>query len=1276
MRFLLFLLAATLHAQPTGLRVVGVPLPTQAVISYTSPIAGYCTVEVSHESDYMPLIHDVNGSLFTNADRDLSRASTVTSGLRRTVIIGAETSDVASNVWYSRALFADKGHYVRVTCDGNSAAIHFTTPSPRVGDLFAKVPPFNSAAFGNRAWPTMSPTDQTTEYADPMTGVALRLATKAGEYVRQAPSTVLFGAYTGGTGWTNPGNILAHSATTYAQTTNTNAIVVYPDPRLDETMFMRSWKGFNQVDDIGLYAFAEASSGTGDDEKFAVCLSLDAGVSCHGNEIISDAAVDGTSPLVAFNTNGKVTQNYPSPYYGDWGRGISLDRYPVQGNWENGARVTVASGVATVSYCCTNSYNLTFPYTLAAGHKIWIEDSSPTCTNNLCTVASWDSTTQITLSETGLSVSSKQFYTLSFGIRIRKVNANGTLSISVGYRSHGSSGFTNAAPANRYNLNSFTSGDGKEGRLCVIQTAIGSPVLMFCGNDGTMRLLSIGKTTGSGDDDPLIINELHMTGFNTFHPTDPKIFYVITRSNHAYVTTGGDFVLYKVTYTGDASASHVTNCGPAGDCTYVDDDLTWENLTPGSTGNHLQGKALAACGASYSDNVALYGAFSTAAPGSGKYAIFYRPYASQDGGPAWYMIIDVLTATVTKCFHSLTETTLNGGAGFRWGTHHAVTGVEYPVGTLVFSYRGAETPHTDRPHSGPFQFTPTHVMRSGSPSTNTALPWPEDATYDRACPVDIEQRFIDAGATGNVCVTMRGKHPCNLAASDDEEIEFPCPWGGGNGSQPQLLALGDSIVDSALSTPFAAEHMTLVKMTDLGSDVFEFVFHRDSSKDICSARHGENNAGRNTHTNGWTAWVAVTGYYSCDGSLVLYKPETDEVAEIGKYIGSGHWHLGRAVGSDDLSRVSFVTNNPGSIRDSTMVGLTGFPPPIIKYRLTGFGEAPSAGVGYSSDFNLQSYMKRSAYQRDNTPWALDVAPILPNAGTGIESDDTVIATRSIALESGTTQVYKIGLLGSLRNIKYAPLHGMAGRFLLQEKSSATTASHTLTDADTHKFCYAYKDGECRTDSSAGEIFVSVPKAFTSTNIPMGQSYKSAPVVYSGYSVAGMAIRRGMAQEVNGDGIQILSGLLSTTQGHYHYTQLISDPLGKWAISNASSWRQGEHVHALMMKLPGYERDSVNRSTYQPIPIKVPVNGSATHARIRFGVNQDYHCMPRAEACVTDTVVAPYAFIDSDAPEDPTECDMGCTINMPARTGIYYYRIEWMSGGSVVETGPMTVLPVL
>jgi hypothetical protein len=32
--------------------------------------------------------------------------------------------------------------------------------------------------------------------------------------------------------------------------------------------------------------------------------------------------------------------------------------------------------------------------------------------------------------------------------------------------------------------------------------------------------------------------------------------------------------------------------------------------------------------------------------------------------------------------------------------------------------------------------------------------------------------------------------------------------------------------------------------------------------------------------------------------------------------------------------------------------------------------------------------------------------------------------------------------------------------------------------------------------------------------------------------------------------------------------------------------------------------------------------------------------------------------------------------MPARTGIYYYRIEWMSGGSVVETGPMTVLPVL
>jgi hypothetical protein len=389
--------------------------------------------------------------------------------------------------------------------------------------------------------------------------------------------------------------------------------------------------------------------------------------------------------------------------------------------------------------------------------------------------------------------------------------------------------------------------------------------------------------------------------------------------------------------------------------------------------------------------------------------------------------------------------------------------------------------------------------------------------------------------------------------------------------------------------------------------------------------------------------------------------------------------LGRSVDSDDASRLSFVTTSPGSIRDSTLPGLQAYPPNIVLYRLSGFNDTPHTGGftgSHNAGYTIQSYMKRTAVLRDSIPWAIDGGAISPTFGGGNEDGISSIGTRAITLQGGTTQTYKIGLIGTLRNIKHSPLLGWAGRYLLQEKSSATTASHTLTDSDSYKFCFAYKAGECRTGSSANDIYVSLPKASLSTTALIGQSYKNVPVVVSGFPIANWSFRRGMKQEVNGDGIQRLTQALGTASGHYSYFQTVTDPKGIWALNNASSWRQGEHLHALLTKLPTYERDSVNRSVYQQIPISVPALSGATHARIRFGRNQSYECTPRAEACVTDGSESPFAFITSDAPAAPTSCGSGCTINMPAATGIYYYRIEWMSGGSVVSTGAMTVLPVL
>lgn len=1273
---------ANVHA----LRLVGVPLPTQAVINYDAPNASSCTIEASHDSNFASSIHDVNPSLFVGSNSDLLRPSTLVKDQNRTVILGAETSDESDGVFYSRALFAEKAHYVRVTCGASSTTLSFVTPAPPVGELFAKVPPFNPDAWGNHAWPTIDPTSQTAEYADPMSGLTLRLATKTGEYVRHDQSTVLFESYTGGTGWTSPENILAFTASTFTATSSTNVIVLYPDARPNDSnvsLFGHSWGGLSgstQIDDFGVFAYAEAT-GSGADAQFAVCRTIDDGATCYGPEITVEADTDASGPINGlYNTSGKITANYPTPFWSDWGgRGIPMEYNPSHGwPYSNSTSVTVTAGVAVLS---AGNATAAFSTTLDAGSKIFIDGSSPTCTRNICTIASWDSPTQVTLAETGLSVSNKEYYTLSWGTRFRKITSTGTLRLSAGFRAHGSQSYSNGAAMHRYNLNGFTSGDGKPGRLCILNTS-GAPALMFCADDGTVRLVSIGRTTSSANDAPLTVNETHISGFATWHPTDPKVFYVITLTNMDYP---GHNSVYRVTYSSNASTSFVSNCGPSGNCIYSDDFLTWENLTPPSTGDHLHAMALEACPAAYTDHVSFYGTFDVAnvsSPGSGKYGILHLTYAGQDRGPAWYLIIDVTTTPpeIVKCHHSLNgDTSINNAGGSRWSSHHAMVGVEYPAGTFLFSSNPLDDNNADEQHSGPFQTQFATLLRSGVQSSDTSLPWPEDSTYDRACPSDIDQRFKDAGAVGNVCATFRGKMPCWLNAPETERDEFPCSWAPSTGSQPQLLVPGDNIIDQALTTPFASEHMKLVKVTLLSGDDYEFVFHRDSSSDLCSARHGENNASRNTHADNWTAYVAVTGDYACDGGYLLYRPESDTYAEIGKYIGTGHTALGRSLESDDLDRVSFVTNSPGSIRDSSFSGLTGYPPDIVLYRLAGFNDTPIAGGfggSQNSGYNIQSYMKRTAVQANGVQWAIDGGAISPNLGGGNEDGVSTTGDRAITLQSGTTDVYKIGLIGTLRNIKHAPLLGWAGRYLLQEKSSPTTDVHTLTDADTWKFCFAYKAGECRTGSSANDIYVNVPKADTGIAALVGQSYKNVPVVVSGFPIANWSFRRGMKQEVNGDGIQRLTQLLGTAAGHYSYTQTVTDPKGIWGLNSASGWRQGEHLHALLTKLPTYEKDSVNRAVFQNIPVGVPAYTGATHARLKFGRNDDFECMPRSEACVTDTVVLPYAFVTSDAPEDPTSCASGCTINLPATSGIWYYQIEWMASDAVVHTGPVEILPVL
>src|ERR1041385_7893996 len=100
----LFVAAATnALADVTNVSVQGTT-STQAILKYTPPDEGVCTVEISESSSFTPLVHDVDPSLFGGSNLD-SRSEGTTNGSERVFVAGKRRAQQASNGhWYSRAL--------------------------------------------------------------------------------------------------------------------------------------------------------------------------------------------------------------------------------------------------------------------------------------------------------------------------------------------------------------------------------------------------------------------------------------------------------------------------------------------------------------------------------------------------------------------------------------------------------------------------------------------------------------------------------------------------------------------------------------------------------------------------------------------------------------------------------------------------------------------------------------------------------------------------------------------------------------------------------------------------------------------------------------------------------------------------------------------------------------------------------------------------------------------------------------------------------------------
>lgn len=267
---------------------------TQALLAYTAPTTSSCTVDVSESSGYVPLVHDVDSTIFGSGANSDTRAGSLTSGMSRQFVIGKRVAERGTNSrWYSRALKINTLHYYRITCGVAVATGTFTTANLPLGNTYTEVLPTDPLAasrtysstvgfYGHpefTKWDKSDPTARSETIADPNTGIGLkRVFLPQDQPVTFAPAGDRAFNAASGSAWTNPTNVLADdgSAATYSGTGSDFLFVS------DSTFPAVGLDSLDRPTDylyLGIKAWCSVGACVSADATIQVCLTID-GTTC------------------------------------------------------------------------------------------------------------------------------------------------------------------------------------------------------------------------------------------------------------------------------------------------------------------------------------------------------------------------------------------------------------------------------------------------------------------------------------------------------------------------------------------------------------------------------------------------------------------------------------------------------------------------------------------------------------------------------------------------------------------------------------------------------------------------------------------------------------------------------------------------------------------------------------------------------------------------------------------------------------------------------------
>ena len=1261
-RLVFLLFPVICFAQPSGLRLEG-STSTQAVVSYIPSSSTDCTHAVVDAAGNA--LNATNATLFAGINSDATRKIEDPATRRRWFVIGLRKAEASGGRMYSKALPADSDLRDTVACDGSAVTLAFRTAP--IGGIAPDSLPFDAAAHGNFAVPDFDWSDLAKPIILPQSGAKVWALDNGKRVAHQRDRA--FTRYLA-PGWTSPANLLADSTATTASVGTTAVAAVFFLATPSENVMggynpANSGEAGYTLNDLRVRVSGYASSATDADRRVNIYRSLDA---CQTQY---KSAITVTLPLGsgAVSTQS-IPSGFPQPGFLGWGGGpIPREHLPHYGTASlSGSTLTIGAPPTGDIYSVR-----TFKPEWAAGTKIYLAGSSGFCTNSLCTIASISSPTVLTISESG-TLSNVAWESNIASVCAAKVNGNGTINLSLGYRVSASinqsqpeeescSSIIQPVSVNKAGGALATPVDGY---ICTTRDylRLAQRLLWISNADpGDNRLLSLFRIptaiSGHAAGDLPDGGGFGITyGNAVFDSNDPKVMYLT-------LNTPNGRAFFRTTYTCNFGEIGTYLMGSSGNIDSADNCLTWENTSRGGSSLTAQ----AAGWPAYAANSTFWGATPTLdLVGMIQGRAVFSSYSMTKDYAAWIFSFNLSTGApvLERAFN-----TLNGPGMSFAGLHSTVAS---NVLTMVLH---ATDKNSGVATGGEFRRLLTHVKKAGAWATNTSLPWPGDSTYDRACPSGLSTYFTNRGATGNNCAQIRIQYePCSSFSTLAERTAHPCPSDSSKSWMGRALAPGDVIWDSKgcnnVNCATDSETMMIVKREDPStpsdpSDDTITVLRDQKTGYGCS-----NTVPRGRVCTGDDASFQHADQWTLTGRMlsveVTWDPITGEFLDIPGDAIRGH---------------SDFTARPGGNHSMVAVATDSV------FNLLYFGQVDQPRVAYGTKAG-GIYMKHTpmfARQAEDVigvqsyaapPINCTLGPIWCsigsdwnhlNSGNGSSAEvpDQGIGTiRTVTNVTGN--VFKATAISGATSKSREPWLTI-GPYVLQDMSSAATGD-VITNGNTGKFCIPRLINECRTGSTVGEIYWVMAGTSTTDSYCWGSSAsKRVPCAWSTSGIHGNMRQMRFANDPAGMQQRVI-GLLTCPQMQYVYAKNRTWPGGRRMLSTAFNL-EGNYTLPVLIDPGGWANDTANRATFIPVKVEAGVNLVVEFGYEENGPRESFFCTSRLEKCVAKAIAINESNPFQYAGESGAYNAVSAVVPIPALPGrMLYYRV--IAGG---VAGPLQVKAV-